>query len=106
MSSPTIFRAGWTERIIYQLSHDGVTFDITGMTIALVGQDTFGSALAFTGTVGVEDALTSQVYLDPSTTDLAAANQPYRLRWSVTDQFGKTAWFPRTAPLLWVIENP
>ena len=104
--NPTIFRAGWTERIIYQLSHDGTTFDITGMTIALVGSTLSGVPLAFSGTVGILDGPTSQVYFDPAPTDLSAVNSPYALRWSVTDTFGKVAWFPRSGPLNWVIQIP
>lgn len=105
-ANTTTFRAGWTERIIYQLSHDGTTFDISGMTVALVGKNVNGAALNFGGTVGILDGPTSQVYFDPAPTDLSNVNSPYSLRWSVTDTFSKTAWFPRSAPLIWVIQNP
>ena len=106
MSSYTsIFRAGWTERIIFQLTHDGEVFDLTGMTIGLTGRDTAGNVVTFT-TVGIVDAATSKVYFDPAEDDLTTDNQPLRLRWSVTDSQPRTAWFPRAAPMVWQIENP
>lgn len=101
----TIFVAGWTERIIYQLTHDNVTFDISGMTVALVGENDRGVPVNFT-TVGIETAATSKVYFDPSETDLKAEGSPLRLRWSLTDGSGKTAFFPRAEPLVWTIETP
>lgn len=106
-SSDIIFRAGWTERIIFQLSHDGVTFDITGMTVALVGRDTLDQPLVFLGPVGIESPADSKVYFDPVVSDLSASNSPYYLRWSVTDSSGKTAYFPRSPkPMVWIIQNP
>lgn len=102
----SIFRAGWTERIIFQLTKDGSAFNISGMTVSLTGADGSGASLAFTGTVGIQDAATSKVYFDPGPNDLDASKSPYNLRWSVTDSDDKTAWFPRTAPMNWVIQNP
>lgn len=100
-------RQGWTERIRYALTiNDGTIIDLTNMTIALVGQDRSSSPLTFTGTVGSDDPTAGTVYLDPAATDLLASNSPYRVRWSVTDSNGKTAYFPRTDPLIWRIENP
>ena len=104
--SPTIFRQGWTEQIQYQLSHDGETFDITGMTVDLVGSTLTGVPLDFAGEVGILDGPTSKVYFNPAPTDLLAANSPMLVRWSVTDTDGKTAFFPRTAPLTWAIQLP
>ncbi len=102
-------RQGWTERIRYALTINGGTIiDLTGMTIRLVGKNKYSDDLSFSGTVGSDDPTAGVVYLDPATTDLLASSSPYRVRWSVTDTNGKTAYFPRTntGPLIWNIENP
>lgn len=100
-------RDGWTERIKYQLSHDGGTImDLTGMTVTLVGEDRASTAITWAGTVGIDTAATGIAYLDPAATDLDAARSPYRVRWAVTDSGGKTAYFPRDAPLIWNIDIP
>lgn len=100
-------RQAWTERIRYALTiNNGTVIDLTGMTIGLVGKDRYSTDLVFAGTVGSDDPTEGIVYLDPAVTDLLAANSPYRVRWSVTDSDGKTAYFPREDPLIWKIELP
>lgn len=107
--SPTLaIREGWTERIRYRLTRNSpaVDMDLTGMTVELVGKDRASVALVFSGTVGSDDPANGIVYLDPATTDLLAATSPYRVRWKITDSFGKIAYFPREDPLVWNIEEP
>jgi hypothetical protein len=101
-----IFREGWTERIKYALTHDGVTMNLAGYAVALVGQDCGGNALGFTGSIGVFDAPGGIVYFDPSATDLLEARSPYRVRWSVVDGSGRVAYFPRANPVTWVVQLP
>lgn len=101
-------REGWTERIRYQLTRNSpaVDMDLTGMTVDLVGNDRANLPLVFAGTIGSDDPANGIVYLDPALTDLLAAKSPYRVRWKVTDSFGKIAYFPREDPLVWNIEQP
>ena len=100
------FREGWTERIRYALTADDAPLNLTGMSVALEGKDKKGHILIFTGTIGIDDATTGIVYLDPSATDLASRFSPFTLRWKVTDTNGKVAYFPRAEPLVWIIQNP
>lgn len=101
-----IFREGWTERIKYALTVDGVALNLTGLTVALVGVSATRATLTFSGTTGVDDETGGKVYFDPAPTDLLAANSPYYLRWAITDGAGKTAFFPRLNPLQWDIRTP
>lgn len=101
-----VFVQGWTERIKYALARDGVALDLTGLSVALVGQDKNGNAIAFTGSVGIDTALTGLVYFDPAVTDLVMANAPYHVRWKVTDGAGKIAYFPRADALRWDVYIP
>lgn len=104
-----IFREGWTERIIYALSHDNEELNLSGMSVALVGQRTVrggGSELAFLGSVGIVQAGNGTVYFDPHATDLSVEFSPYLVRWKVTDQASKVAYFPRGAPITWDVRNP
>ena len=97
---------GWTERIKYALTVDGVALNLTGLTVALVGVSATRATLTFSGTTGVDDEAAGKVYFDPAPTDLLAANSPYCLRWAITDGAGKTAYFPRLNPLQWDIKTP
>lgn len=104
-----MFREGWTERIIYALSHDGEELNLSGMTVALVGKRTVrngASDLDFQGQVGIVNAGEGTVYFDPSSGDLSVENSPYQVRWKVTDGYGKVAFFPRGAPITWDVRNP
>ncbi len=104
MSEP--FREAWTERIVYKLTHDGVVLNLTGLTVSLVGQDRNGDTVAFTGTTGVVTAAAGTVYFDAAASDLIASHSPYRLRWKVTDGSGKSAYFPRSGPIVWDVQKP
>lgn len=98
-------REGWTERIRYALTKDGVPLILTSMTVVLVGTDAIGTA-SFAGSVGIDDAPAGVVYLDPTATDLLASRSPYKLRWKVTDAAGKIVYFPRAEPMIWKVSNP
>lgn len=99
-------REGWTERIRYQLFRDGVAIDLSGMSVALVGQVITGSAKTFAGTVGVDTPATGIVYLDPAPGDLVESESPLQLRWKVTDSTGKVVYFPRLTPEQWTVQIP
>lgn len=108
MANTMTIREGWTERIRYRLTRNSpaVVMDLTGMSIALVGKDTLGNPLAFTGTVGSDDPTGGAVYFDPSDDDLVALRSPFYVRWEVTDTSNKSAFFPRSNPITWIVQAP
>ncbi len=99
------YREGWTERIKYDLTHDGAPLVLTGLTLALVAYDRNRNKKVFSGTVGTADANAGTVYFDPASSDLKASESPYSISWSVTDGAGKTAFFPRESDLIWAVKR-
>jgi len=100
-----IFRAGWTERIKYDLAHDGEALVLTGLTIGLRVYDCNGNPVTFAGTVGIANATEGTAYFDPAPTDLKSSESPYSVTWSVTDGAGKVAFFPREEDLKWTVRR-
>lgn len=97
---------GWTERITYQLTADGATQVLSGMTVALDIFDRRNVQVAVTGASGIVDAATGKVYFDPNPADLVSSKSPYYVRWKVTDGSGKVAFFPNAAVTVWNVRKP
>ena len=89
---------GWTGRLSFQLTEDGVNLVGTGLTVSaldIVGAD--GVPVTTTSDFGWITQLTGTVYYDPDADDLVASKSPYRLRFQLTDGSGKVVWFPNGA---------
>lgn len=109
------FVEGWTERIRDQLfvtpagTTTPVPLDLTNWTVQLLLYDVLNVPVAYSGTAGIDTALQGIVYFDPAPTDLLARHSPYSVRWKVTDNAGKVAFFPVDplgAPEQWIVWKP
>lgn len=89
---------GWTSRLTFQLSDDGVAIDGTGLTVSaldIVGND--GVAVTTTSDFGWLTQGSGTVYYDPDAADFVASKSPYRIRYQLTDGGGAVAWYPNGA---------
>ena len=96
---------GWTEDIDYILAVDGTAQDLTDMTVAMIARDSEDTLLTLAGAVSVVDASAGQVRFSPAAADIIVANQPYRIRFKVTDTESKIAYFPNKEPELWYVRT-
>lgn len=103
-----LLREGWTQRIKYALTSNGAPLDLsTALDVTLTGAS--GRALipvVFSGASGVEDAPSGLVFFDPDAGELLASKSPYLVRWQITDADGGISFYPRDAPLCWVVKKP
>jgi hypothetical protein len=97
---------GWTERIVYQLSADGVNQALTGAGVEMLLYDKHNRPVAYSGTAGISDVALGKVYFDPTAADLVNSLSPYEVRWKVTDLSGKIAFFPNGNIELWNVRKP
>lgn len=89
---------GWTGALPFTCEADGEPFDLTGLSVAIVLKNADGTIVKNTSDgVSVTASTAGQVQYEPSTStgDLfLSAQTPYRVRFKVTDAFGKVAYFP------------
>lgn len=97
--------AGTTAPIDYQLFADGVGYNLSGCTVALVGRTIQGASITFTGSVAVTDQGTGKVRFSPSAADLSTAGK-YLVRFAVTRGDAKIEYFPSSeSPEQWTVSN-
>jgi hypothetical protein len=105
---------GWTERVRTKLLVDGAALDLTAyagddppasIVMELYGRN--GRQVEYEGTAGVEEGSAEEgiVYFDPDEDDLKASLSPYKVRWKVTDSFGKVVFFPNGDPEVWTVSS-
>lgn len=82
-----------------------VTFNASGMTVAMVIKAKDGTAVDTTGKVTWQDQANSRVRFARAAGDLLKSKSPYYVHWVVTDGNGKEASFPGGAGEQWVIEK-
>lgn len=97
---------GWTERVKYTLTADGVAVNLTGMTVTLLLYDKDKIPFAYGGSSGIVTAASGIVYFDPLASDLLDANAPYYARWKVVDGAGKVSFFPNSFAERWTVRQP
>ncbi len=94
----TIIEGETIERGPFTLKRNGTTFDLTGMTVALVIRPAAGTDYSDTaGEVRIAaDRTTGIVYFTPDADDFLAREKKYSIRWKVTDGAGTVIYFPNT----------
>ena len=93
---------GWTERVDFILSADGVVIDLTGRTVTISAYDKNGTDPAFVGAVAIVDATAGKVGFTPNSGDLLASESPYSVRFKVmTDGY----YVPNGDASIWVVSK-
>lgn len=103
MAAPLEIIEGWTGDLDFQLKSDGVVVNLSGMTVALILQDSNNAPVSFAGTTVILDAATGKVRFSPNAADLVAAKSPYNARWKVTDGASKIVFFPSGTDDIWTV---
>lgn len=96
------FHEGRTKEIDTQILSNGVSFNATGMTVAIEARDRDGALITFSGTAAWLDELTSKVRFSPGSTDLTVARSPIVVYFKLTAS-GKNDWAPTGEGEEWII---
>lgn len=99
MSAPLMsIVEGWTGALPFTLKADGVPIDLTGLTVRIILKSADGTVVKNTTSgVTVTGSTSGQLEYAPSSSsgDLFLVSQePYRVRFSVTDSTPRTVYFP------------
>lgn len=90
---PIDLTEGWTDPLPFQLTIDGVGMNLAGFTVTGILTHRQGT-VDVSGDVAVTVEGEGKVTYTPDSTDLTAANSPYRLRFKVQDGAGAVVYFP------------
>ena len=90
--------AGWSGALPFTLKADDAAVNLSGLTVAGVVADRFGTAVSTTGKVVVTGSTAGEVTWTPSTGDLVARKSPYSVRFKVVDLAGQVVYFPNGEP--------
>jgi hypothetical protein len=89
---------GWTAALPFTAEADGVGFDLTGLTVAIVLKNSELTIVKESSSgITVTDSTAGEWQYEAATSSgdlFLSAQSPYRLRLKVTDAFGKLAYFP------------
>ena len=90
---------GWTGSLEWQLKKDLVVVDLTGLTTCAILRDNDGTLISTTCADAVQylTAACGHLGFYPSTGTFVHAQQPYQIRFKVTDGFGLVVFFPSGA---------
>lgn len=90
---------GWTGSLEWQLKKDLVVVDLTGMTTCAILKDNDGTLISTTCADAVTYITATCGHLGfwPNPTTFTHANQPYQIRFKVTDTLGYIVYFPSGA---------
>lgn len=85
---------GTTEFQRFQLFENGSPLDLSGLTVAGLLEDRYGTATSLTGLISVVDALNGLIDIYPTAGMFQSAYSPYYLRWQLTDANGLVGYDP------------
>lgn len=97
---------GWTGPVTLGLQADGVAYDLTGKSVALILRDHNGAESIYT-TSGAQleqyQSTGGTVQFFPSTGDLLVTRQPYTARVKVVGNTGQRVFFPNGRGDSWTV---
>jgi hypothetical protein len=91
--------SGWTGRLEWKLKKDGVSADLTGLTVTAYVKDRTNTYISTTcaGAVDVITTTCGHVGYNPNSTSFDAAKSPYEIRFRVVDLVGSKVFYPSGA---------
>jgi len=84
---------GWSARLDFRLKDNGVTKDLTGVTLTAEARDRSKMPVTLTGDAVILAATDGQVRMTPDAGDFRSARSPYDLRFKFVNA-GEAAWYP------------
>jgi hypothetical protein len=87
---------GWTGRLEWKLKKDGVSADLTGLTVSAHVKDRANTYISTTcaGAVDVVTTTCGHVGYNPNSTSFDASKSPYEIRFEVADVTGAKVFYP------------